>query len=106
MEQRPVLGAKPYYAITADGRLLNTERGTEVKPFIKCIDFWPDGIPERKVQIYKDMIAEGQIRNHHVIVNRRTNATTVEFMPLLRMNGSGRKWQNDLHGGDMAIGSL
>ena len=52
---------------------------TEVKPFIKCIDFWPDGIPERKVQIYKDMIAEGQIRNHHVIVNRRTNATTVEY---------------------------
>ena len=34
MEQRPVLGAKPYYAITADGRLLNTERGTEVKPFL------------------------------------------------------------------------
>lgn len=52
---------------------------TEVKPFIKCIDFWPDGIPERKMQIYKDMIAEGQIRNHHVIVNRRTNATTVEY---------------------------
>lgn len=52
---------------------------TEVKPFIKCIDFWPDGIPERKMQIYKDMIAESQIRNHHVIVNRRTNATTVEY---------------------------
>ena len=31
------------------------------------------------MQIYKDMIAEGQIRNHHVIVNRRTNATTVEY---------------------------
>ena len=52
---------------------------TQVNPFIKCIDFWPDGIPERKMQIYKDMIAEGQIRNHHVIVNRRTNATTVEY---------------------------
>ena len=52
---------------------------SEIKPFIKCIDFWPDGIPERKMQIYKDMIAEGQIRNHHVIVNRRTNATTVEY---------------------------
>ena len=52
---------------------------TEVKPFIKCIDFWPDGIHERKLQIYKNMIAEGQIRNHNVIVNRRTNATTVEY---------------------------
>ena len=52
---------------------------TEIKPFIKCIDFWPDGIPERKLQIYKDMIAEGQIRNHHVIVNQKTNATTVEY---------------------------
>ena len=52
---------------------------TEVKPFIRCIDFWPDGIPYRKLQIYKDMIAEGQIRNHHVIVNQKTNATTVEY---------------------------
>lgn len=52
---------------------------TQVKPFIKCIDFWPDGFPDRKLQIYKDMIAEGQIRNHHVIVNQKTNATTVEF---------------------------
>jgi len=52
---------------------------TEVKPFIKCVDFWPDGIPERKLQIYKDMIAEGQIRKHNVIVNQRTHATTVEY---------------------------
>ena len=51
----------------------------KIKPFIKCIDFWPDGIPDRKLQIYKDMIAEGQIRNHHVIVNQKTNATTVEY---------------------------
>lgn len=52
---------------------------TQVKPFIKCVDFWPDGIPDKKLQIYKDMIAEGQIRKHHVIVNQRTNATTVEY---------------------------
>ena len=52
---------------------------TEVKPFIKCIDFWPDGIPERKRQIYKEMIAEGQIMNHHVLVNQRTHAVTVEY---------------------------
>ena len=52
---------------------------TQVKPFIKCIDFWPDGIPDRKLQIYRDMIAEGQIRKHNVIVNKRTHATTVEY---------------------------
>ena len=52
---------------------------TEIKPFIKCIDFWPDGIPKQKLQIYKDMIAEGQIRKHNVIVNKRTHATTVEY---------------------------
>ena len=52
---------------------------SEVKPFIKCVDFWPDGIPERKLQIYKQFIAEGQIRKHHVIVNQWTQATTVEY---------------------------
>ena len=52
---------------------------TEVKPFIKCIDFWSEGIPDRKLQIYKDMIVEGQIRKHYVVVNQRTNATTVEY---------------------------
>ena len=56
---------------------------TQIKPFIKCVDFWPDGIPERKLQIYKDMIAEGQIRNHHVIVNQKTNATTVEYYAIV-----------------------
>ena len=51
----------------------------QVKPFIKCVDFWSDGIPDKKLQIYKDMIAEGQIRKHHVLVNKRTHATTVEY---------------------------
>ena len=52
---------------------------TQVKPFIKCVDFWPDGIPERKLQIYKQFIADGQIRQHKVLVNMRTHATTVEY---------------------------
>ena len=52
---------------------------SEIKPFIKCVDFWPDGIPDRKLQIYKEFIAEGKIRKHHVIVNQRTHATTVEY---------------------------
>jgi len=52
---------------------------SEVKPFIKCVDFWPDGIPDRKLEIYKQFIAEGQIMKHHVVVDQRTNATTVEY---------------------------
>ena len=52
---------------------------TEVKPFIKCIDYWPNHIPDEKLAAYKQLIAEGQIRKHHVIVNRRTGSTTVEY---------------------------
>ena len=52
---------------------------SEVKPFIKCVDFWPDGIPDRKLAIYKQFIAEGQIMKHHVLVNSRTKGTTVEY---------------------------
>ncbi|MBR3332755.1 MAG: hypothetical protein IKG23_00525 [Clostridia bacterium] len=52
---------------------------TQVKPFIKCVDFWPDGIPPDRLAIYKQFIEEGQILKHHVLVNRRTHATTVEY---------------------------
>ena len=52
---------------------------TEVKPFIKCVDFWPEQIPDRKLAIYKELIAEGQIREHHVIYNKQTGSTTVEY---------------------------
>lgn len=52
---------------------------TEIKPFIKCVDFWPSGIPPEKLAAYKQMIDEGQIMKHHVLVNKRTHATTVEY---------------------------
>ena len=52
---------------------------TEVQPFIKCVDFWPSGIPPEKLAAYKQMIDEGQIIKHHVLVNKRTHATTVEY---------------------------
>lgn len=52
---------------------------TEVKPFIKCVDFWPVQIPPEKLMVYKQLISEGQIRKHHVIYNRRTGSTTVEY---------------------------
>ena len=52
---------------------------TQIKPFIKCIDFWPGHISPEKLAAYKQLIAEGQIRKHHVIVNQRTGNTTVEY---------------------------
>lgn len=51
----------------------------KVKPFIKCIDYWPGHIPPEKLAAYKQMIEEGQIQKHHVIVNRNTGSTTVEY---------------------------
>ncbi len=52
---------------------------TEMKPFIKCVDFWPGQIPENRLKIYKEMISEGQIMKHHVIFNQQTGSTTVEY---------------------------
>jgi hypothetical protein len=52
---------------------------TQVKPFIKCVDFWPVQIPPEKLAAYKQLIDEGQIRKHHVIYNRTAGSTTVEY---------------------------
>ena len=52
---------------------------TKVKPFIKCVDFWPEYIPDNKLEAYRQLIEEGQIRNHHVIYDRNTGSTTVEY---------------------------
>ena len=52
---------------------------TQMHPFIKCVDFWPVQIPPEKLDAYKQLIDEGQIRKHHVIYNRRTGSTTVEY---------------------------
>jgi len=52
---------------------------TKVKPFIRCVDFWPVQIQPAKLEAYKQLIAEGQILKHHVIYNRRTGTTTVEY---------------------------
>jgi hypothetical protein len=51
----------------------------KVNPFIKCVDHWPGKIPPEKIAAYKALIDEGQIRKHHVLVNRATGATTVEY---------------------------
>ena len=51
----------------------------KVKPFIRCVDFWPVEIPDAKLAAYKQLIAEGQIMKHQVIYNQRTGSTTVEY---------------------------
>ena len=52
---------------------------TEVKPFIKCVDYWPVEIPVEKLAAYKQLIDAGMILKHHVIYNSRTGTTTVEY---------------------------
>ena len=52
---------------------------TQVKPFIKCIDYWPEMIPPEKLAAYKQLIAEGQIRKHHVLYARGSGRTVVEY---------------------------
>lgn len=52
---------------------------TQVKPFIKCVDYWPEQIPPAKLEAYKQLIDENQIRKHHVIVSRSFGSTTVEY---------------------------
>ena len=52
---------------------------TQVKPFIKCVDYWPEHISPEKLEAYKQLIEEGQIRKHHVIYDRKSGSTTVEY---------------------------
>ena len=52
---------------------------TQVKPFIKCVDYWPAHIPPEKLEAYKQLIDEKQIQKHHVIVSRNSGSTTVEY---------------------------
>lgn len=51
----------------------------KVRPFVKCIDYWPEKIQPEKLDAYRQMIQEGQIRKHHVIYNRDAGSTTVEY---------------------------
>ena len=52
---------------------------TEVKPFIRCIDYWPNHILPEELTAYKQLIDEGQIMKHEVIYNRQSGSTTVEY---------------------------
>ena len=52
---------------------------TQVKPFVKCVDYWPKHIPPEKLDAYKQLIEEGQIRKRHVIYDKQAGSTTVEY---------------------------
>ena len=52
---------------------------TEIKPFVKCVDYWPGRIPPEKLATYKQLIDEGQIRKHTVIYDRTAGSTVVEY---------------------------
>ena len=56
---------------------------TEVKPFIKCVDYWPNHILPAKLEAYRQLIDEGQILKHHVIYNQETGSTTVEYYAIM-----------------------
>ena len=55
---------------------------TKVKPFIKCVDYWPGKIPPEKLATYNQLIREDQILKPHVLVNTRSGATTVEYLAI------------------------
>jgi len=51
----------------------------KVKPFIRCADYWPGGVPARKRAVYDQFAAEGQIEILHVMENRDTGGVMVEY---------------------------
>lgn len=52
----------------------------KVKPFIKCVDYWPVRIPSACLDAYAEMIREGQIADQRVIYNHTTGTVVVEYM--------------------------
>ena len=56
---------------------------TKIEPLIKCIDYWPAHIPDNKLDAYRQLIDEGQIWKHHVIHDRQTGSTMVEYYAIM-----------------------
>ena len=54
-----------------------------IAPFIRCVDYWPNGIPDNKLKAYKALIDEKQITKPRVIVNRETHATSVMYLAIM-----------------------
>ena len=73
---------------------------TEIKPFIKCIDYWPIQIPPEKLKVYEEMIADGQILKPRVIYNRSTGSTTVEYEAIAPHEWIRQQMKMKYEGGD------
>jgi len=52
---------------------------TKISPFIKCVDYWKEKIPPEKLDAYRALIHARLIKKHHVLVNRQTGVTIVEY---------------------------
>lgn len=44
-----------------------------------CKDTWTRKIPDNKLAAYKQLISDGFITNHHVVFDRSTGSTIVEY---------------------------
>ena len=53
--------------------------GINIHPFILCNDYWPTQIRPEKMAAYKQLIAEGQISDLHIVYNKNTGATCIEY---------------------------
>jgi len=51
----------------------------KVKPYIKCVDYFPSRIPATHLAAYKEMIDKGQILKQHASYNTATGSTIVEY---------------------------
>lgn len=52
---------------------------TEVKPFIKCVDYWPGRIPGECMNAYRALIGEGQITNQKIVYSRGVGTVVVSY---------------------------
>lgn len=48
-------------------------------PDIRCMDYWPHGIPKNKLRAYKVMLDAGQITKPHVLINQKTGSMNVSY---------------------------
>jgi len=52
---------------------------TEVRPFIRCVDYWPGPVPPAKMEIYRQLVKEKQISRPRLLMNQETGSVTVEY---------------------------
>lgn len=52
---------------------------TQIKPFVKCVDYWSEHIPPEKLEAYRQLIEEGQIQKHTVKFSGEIGSTVVEY---------------------------